>query len=37
VMVSQFHSALHVLSCTKWEGAIINIEALQYFVCDEFL
>ena len=37
VMVNQFHSALHVLSRTKWEGAVINIEALQYFVCDEFL
>ena len=37
VVVDQFHSALHVLPCAKWECAIINIEALQYFVCDEFL
>jgi len=39
VVVDQFHSALHVLSSTKWEGTItiINKEALQYFVCDEFL
>ena len=37
VMVNQFHSVLHVLSRTKWEDTIINIEALQYFVCDEFL
>mgnify|MGYP006158919479 CR=1 FL=1 len=36
-VVNQFHSALHVLPCAKWECAIINIEALQYFVCGEFL
>jgi hypothetical protein len=36
MVVDQFHSALQVLSCTKWEGAGINIEALQYFICSEF-
>ena len=37
VVVDQFHSALHVLSRAERECAIINIEALQYFICGEFL
>jgi len=28
VVVNQFHFALQVLFHTKWEGAVINIEAL---------
>ena len=36
VVINQFHSALHVLPRAKWECTVINIEALQYFVCGEF-
>ncbi len=37
VVVDQFHSALHVLPRAERECAIIDVEALQYFVCGEFL
>jgi hypothetical protein len=30
VVVDQFNSALQVLSCTKWEGAIINVKAIVF-------
>ncbi len=33
VVVNQLHPLLQVLSCAKWEGAVINIEALQYLIC----
>ena len=36
VVVDQFHSALHVRPCAERECAIINIEALQYFICGDF-
>ena len=37
VVSDEFHSALHVRPRAERECAIINIEALQYFVCGEFL
>ncbi len=37
VVVDQFHSSLHVLPRAERECAIIDVEALQYFVCGEFL
>ena len=33
VVIYQFHAFLEVLSCAKWEGPVINIEALQYLIC----
>jgi hypothetical protein len=35
VVVDQLHSLLQVLSRAKWEGAVINLKALQYLICGE--